>query len=123
MSRWRHRAVSDRGAPSECRVCAAPIEVGVDATGRAYVRHDGETFRRLTPSPEDAESFDRALDVVEAALRSLPDGASDDDRARASVEAIMLDGRLRRRRGPSRYVAADPVEAVPDRYEVTAARR
>lgn len=76
----------------ECRVC------GESVTGSgAVLRHVGETFLSTPPDRRHTEGFATSLQRVRSALARLPDDASDDERARAAVEALYRTGMLRQR--------------------------
>lgn len=77
---------------AECRVCGDPVIS--DTRG---VRHAGETAVHVTAGRAALPAVNASLAVVLAALRDLPDSASDADRAQAVVAALHARGALRQR--------------------------
>jgi len=86
-----HRAVLDRSPDAErreCAVCGRPV-TGADND----LRHLGEERAiEVIPSPAAEPAFTAAVQTGATALRRLSERASDDERSRAVIEALLRDG-------------------------------
>lgn len=92
------RPWTDPGTGStECRVCGDPV-----ASDIRGARHAAEQAGHVAAGPGDLPAVTASLDVAFSALRDLPDGVSDADRAQAVIAALHRRGALRRRLAPAR---------------------
>lgn len=82
----------------ECRTCGRPLALQPGGAPVRPIRHRGDHRSvAVTPEPADAPVFGLALDLARQAVTELPAAATDDERARAVVEAVYAAGLLRRR--------------------------
>ncbi|MFG1977034.1 hypothetical protein ACGFJC_47545 [Nonomuraea fuscirosea] len=81
----------------ECRNCGGPLAAD-PRTGMPFqpARHRGEPRRQLTPAPQDAAMFARAVQLGEHAANNLPDMSTRDEIVRAVVEEFYRAGMLRK---------------------------
>lgn len=101
MQLYSHLAVewvNDLTGLRECRRCPRPITGWADT-----LRHSDEAFR---PDPIDPAHVDAVRDDIHLGATALAgmwtDRCSDEDRARAVVQALYRGGRLDMRRGRRR---------------------
>jgi hypothetical protein len=104
----RHWTDPGTGA-AECRVCGDPV-----VCDDAGVRHAAEQAPHVTAGRTDLRAVTAALDVALSALRGLPAGVTDDDRAQAVIAALYARGALRRHlaRTAREQLALFPATAV-----------
>lgn len=91
---FNHGAKRDPEDPRLCFICGAEV-TGVEPE----LRHVGEEIR-TTPVPREyIDALHECTAIVEQALAVVPTAASDHERARAAVVALIGERYLRAKRG------------------------
>jgi hypothetical protein len=106
VKRYNHPAKRDAERPTLCFICGDPV-TGADGYDGGDLRHVGEEVRVALVPPEYLPILGGCVAVVERALSEIPtERATDYERARIAVNALIHEGFLRTRRiEPPKYPA------------------